>query len=272
MKKYKNIIFIIIFLAVLIPLKFSLAETSLLLDYPEIKGIQPGTESNLSEIIAYIYYFALGIAGVAALVVIIIGAAQYTFSAGNESQMSDAKNRIISAILGVILLLASVLILRVINPDLIDIGLNQEQLGIDYKGNMEYACELTNTSDCDGTFITGCASTLEACVSFCKEQAKNLGATASKCIEKIKEMGSCQTTCQEYSKRSYKCSIKNVPSCKIDGGSGRYVPQSACYETKDECKSFCKNKAEELGGEMEACYWVKTKRNCINYPTGCEQD
>ena len=66
--------------------------------------------------------FALGIVGVVALLSMLIGAAKYVLSAGNASKAADAKDQIYSAILGIILLLASVMILRTINPDLVNIG------------------------------------------------------------------------------------------------------------------------------------------------------
>ena len=96
--------------------------TELLLDYPEIQGIKPGETTNLPEIIKYIYMFALGAAGFVALLAILIGAIMYVFSTGNPSKAADAKDRILSALLGILILLASVLILRTINPDLVDIG------------------------------------------------------------------------------------------------------------------------------------------------------
>jgi len=97
--------------------------TELLLDYPNIPNAQkPGETTNLPEIIKYIYLFALGAAGVVALLAILIGAIMYIFSAGNPSKASDAKDRILSALLGIIILLISVLLLRIINPDLINIG------------------------------------------------------------------------------------------------------------------------------------------------------
>jgi len=127
-KTYK-FIFLIGFLVIL---SFGLwqschADQQLLLNYPDIEGaMKPGygqgETTDLPQIIKYIYLFSLGIVGVVALLSMIIGAAQYVMSAGNASKASDAKDRIFSAILGIIILVASVLILRTINPDLVNIG------------------------------------------------------------------------------------------------------------------------------------------------------
>ena len=94
----------------------------LLLRYPVIAGEEVTTETTLPNLIKYIYLFALAAVGVVALLAMLIGAVKYVLSAGNPSKASDAKDQIFSAILGIILLLASVMILRIINPDLVNIG------------------------------------------------------------------------------------------------------------------------------------------------------
>ncbi len=95
----------------------------LLLHYPAIpQAGEIGEASTFPEIIKYIYMFALGAAGFIALLAILIGAIMYIFSAGNPSKATDAKDRIMSALLGILILLASVLLLRTINPDLVNIG------------------------------------------------------------------------------------------------------------------------------------------------------
>jgi len=97
-------------------------DVQLNLNYPSIPGV--GTlGGSLPTIINYIYRFSLGICGIAALISILIGAIQYVTSAGNSSQIEDAKDRITQALLGVLLLLAAVLILQIINPDLVNLTL-----------------------------------------------------------------------------------------------------------------------------------------------------
>lgn len=98
------------------------AQQKLLIDYPVIASTSISYGTSLPDLIKYVYLFSLGIVGVVALLMMVIGAAQYVMSAGNASKASDAKDRIYSAILGIIILVASVLILRTINPDLVNIG------------------------------------------------------------------------------------------------------------------------------------------------------
>jgi hypothetical protein len=126
MKKYLLVILILSFLFI----GQNVFAVDLLLDYPEIPGAEtPGKTTSLPEMIKYIYMFAIGISGVTALLVILVGAVQYATSAGNPTKAGEAKDRIFSAILGILILLASVLILRTINPDLIILDISLPSLG-----------------------------------------------------------------------------------------------------------------------------------------------
>lgn len=109
----------------------------LLLKYPTIKQQTP-TTGGLPGLIKYIYLFALGACGIVALIAMLIGAIMYVFSAGNPSKASDAKDRIFSAILGIIILLASVLILEIINPDLVNIGFTLPEIKNGGNGGNDY--------------------------------------------------------------------------------------------------------------------------------------
>ena len=96
----------------------------LLLDYPNIPGAEkPSSTSTLPGLIKYIYRFSLGICGIVALIAILIGAFKYASASGNSSQVEDAKDQITQALLGILLLLAAVVILNTINPDLVNIGI-----------------------------------------------------------------------------------------------------------------------------------------------------
>ncbi len=120
----KKIIIIIISIFFLFGIWQSCQGVELILkgQYPEIGGKTLEETSSLAEVIKYIYLFALGAVGIIALLCILIGAIMYVFSVGNPSKASDAKDRIMSALLGILILLAAVLILRTISPDLVDIG------------------------------------------------------------------------------------------------------------------------------------------------------
>lgn len=79
---------------------------------------------------AQVFWFLLSASTVLALVMIIVGGVQYVGAGGNQSVISDAKSRITNAILGLILALASWLILYTINPKLVNLELPIEKLNI----------------------------------------------------------------------------------------------------------------------------------------------
>ncbi len=126
MKKYIYLIFLIF--PLFLP-NIASAVLNLNLDYPSFGGYDidcknlPADGSikcaqDLNQIVAWFYYFIIGIAGLSAFVMLVWGGVQYLTSAGNPTATSDAKDRIKSALLGLLLILTSWLILQVINPDL----------------------------------------------------------------------------------------------------------------------------------------------------------
>jgi len=88
---------------------------------PKICGQQ------LGGLIAWLYYFIIGIAGLAAFVMLVWGGIQWLTSGAIPSQAGEAKDKLKSAILGLLLILASFLIIQIINPQLTI--LNQPGLG-----------------------------------------------------------------------------------------------------------------------------------------------
>lgn len=71
--------------------------------------------------IARLYQFGLMIAGLIALGVILFGAVEYTLSAGGVAKKEEAKDRILQAIYGILLLLGAYLILYTIDPKLVSL-------------------------------------------------------------------------------------------------------------------------------------------------------
>jgi len=121
MKKYIFIITIIILLLSGNSV-YAQAARQLGVDYPDIPYAQttPETEDTpIPEYFQYIYYFFLISAGALAVLIVVVGGVQYLLSAGNPGKMQDAKERIVSALLGLLLLVGSYGILYSINPRLI---------------------------------------------------------------------------------------------------------------------------------------------------------
>ncbi|MEK9180481.1 MAG: hypothetical protein AAB897_03655 [Patescibacteria group bacterium] len=74
-------------------------------------------------IIDDIYRFSLFSAGILAFGAIVYGGIKYTFAAGNPSGQSEGKEWVKGALLGLLLLAGAYLILRTINPQLVQLRL-----------------------------------------------------------------------------------------------------------------------------------------------------
>ena len=88
-------------------------------EYPEVLGKNLTSESTLVDLVAYIYNFALAIGGILAFVMLVIGGVRWLASAGAPAAIGTAKKQITTALLGLVLLLASYLILNTLNPELV---------------------------------------------------------------------------------------------------------------------------------------------------------
>ena len=75
--------------------------------------------SSFIDTFQNLYTYIISIAGVIALVGLIIAGILYLTSAGDPEKLSKAKKQILAASFGIIILLSSYLILRTINPELV---------------------------------------------------------------------------------------------------------------------------------------------------------
>jgi hypothetical protein len=86
---------------------------------PGIKELK--AKQKIADPGAYVkglYNFAIGIAGILAVGMIVFGAIERILYAGNPSRQAEGRDRIIQAIYGLLLLLAAVLILNTIRPQI----------------------------------------------------------------------------------------------------------------------------------------------------------
>lgn len=93
------------------------------LNYPEIGGFDLNSDQDINQVVSWFYYFVISIAGLAVFVMLVWGGFTWLTSAGEPAKISDAKDRIYSAFLGLLLILASYLIMQLINPDLVALNL-----------------------------------------------------------------------------------------------------------------------------------------------------
>ena len=75
------------------------------------------------EYIESIYKMFIGIVGILAVIMIMVGGFQWLLAAGNAQKISGAKATIISAVMGLVLALMSYTILNIVNPNLTNLSL-----------------------------------------------------------------------------------------------------------------------------------------------------
>jgi hypothetical protein len=75
-------------------------------------------DSTLTDMVRYFYEWGIFLGGLAVAVALLIGGFLYLTSAGDPGRLKEAKDRIFSALTGLVLLLSIFLILRTINPQL----------------------------------------------------------------------------------------------------------------------------------------------------------
>lgn len=86
---------------------------------PNAGGTGLPNDSSVSQFILKIINIALAVAGLIAVLFLIIGGFRYITSAGNEETAEQAKKIIINAIIGVVVIILSFVIVRVISNALI---------------------------------------------------------------------------------------------------------------------------------------------------------
>ncbi len=86
----------------------------------------PGSTSSekagsLPDYIAGIYYLGVRLGGLIALLMLMIGGAEWVFAQGSPEKISKSKERMVNALVGLMLLLVSYTILNLINPQLVNL-------------------------------------------------------------------------------------------------------------------------------------------------------
>lgn len=119
-RKICLVLFLGLFLSSVALSGFAFAQKELEIKYPTVPGAEtPTTVKSLPSYINYIFNLSLLIAGLVVFASLLYGGLKYLTSAGSPSAMGDAKDRIFSSLLGLVIILSSYLILTTVNPQLI---------------------------------------------------------------------------------------------------------------------------------------------------------
>jgi hypothetical protein len=86
---------------------------------PGLAGGFSGGSNTISGVVTRIVEIALALAGLIAILFLIIGGFRYVTAGGNEETAESAKKTILNAIIGIIVIILSYVILRVIENALL---------------------------------------------------------------------------------------------------------------------------------------------------------
>lgn len=165
-KKIK-ILFLIGAISLLFFAPAALAQYKLETGLPNVPGGQLPAGSELPSYIKYLFIFGLGLITILSLGVMIFGGIQYILAAGNAAKTEDAKAWIQQALLGLGLLLVSYLLLRTINPDLVNLrNPNLTPTQFQFQKNQLTGNEQEiEGAPCNAGDVTGSAPNIAICIN-----------------------------------------------------------------------------------------------------------
>jgi hypothetical protein len=177
--------------------------------------------STLTDMVRYFYEWGIFMGGLAVLISLLIGGFLYLTSVGNPVRMSEAKDRIFSAIIGLVLLLAIYLILKTINPELTI--LNLPPVGVGSPCNSD--------SDCpQGVVCEGGKCVFK--IEFTNCDTNNDCPSGSECNDPNPGNGKKEGTCISTSSSSIRCD-------KDEDCPEGYFCNGGDPDTKDVLEGFC---------------------------------
>ncbi len=127
MKKY-----ILILVGILLPLATRALEVS----FPEVQGVKVGESMGPAEWIKYIFLLAQAMVGLAIIYAFVRAGLLWMTGGDNPGNIKEAKDRMTSAIIGLVILLGSYLLLQTINPQLVNIKNPGVNFGTDAPSGM----------------------------------------------------------------------------------------------------------------------------------------
>ncbi len=178
-----SIIILIVFLGLFFGnISLVSAETTIL--DPAGNPIETSPQNGFVSYLNNLFKFAIIFSALIAVIIITIAGFQYILAGGNVGVVEKAKNDITQAILGLLLVLASYLILYTINPDLVTTGLNITPLTIKKTEapppSVPVACSKPPEFSCPKNSKLGSAS---ECISMsCEATINNVTTQVPCCV------------------------------------------------------------------------------------------
>lgn len=153
---------------------------------PQVQGLNytfnaaDKSTGNIANLVKAVYNYAIGIIGILAAVVLMVGGVLWIIAGGNATQIGEAKAWIGAALTGLVLALTSYLILSTVNPALVDLKTT----------NITSVKEMTTGT----ATTTGAGTATGSCTTIEIPQVCTDGVTRENCINSyatFNEGGKC---------------------------------------------------------------------------------
>lgn len=170
---------------------------------------------TIGEYIKQIYKYAIGVVGIVAVVVMMIGGVLWMTAGGNPSQVGSAQQYITGALTGLVLVMFSYVILKTVNPDLVSFKVHTIA-NVNTQKKTESGCCESSAGGCtmvsDETQCTGNGAAGEW------TYFKDYTCGATKCLEN--PYGCCiQFENDESGAQTQYCKSKRMTDCcTLKGG------------------------------------------------------
>jgi len=256
---FRKLSIIVLFSLFLVLVGFCLAQEEGTSTRPlEVPLPEIGSESAITNTpllpayVKYIFNFAIFICGFVSFGVLVLGGVRYLASAGNPTSMSDANSQMLSAIMGLVLILGSYLILTTINPQLKIISVEYREAGLTAEGVAQVLlCKDSGTENCQlfqqSSSSLGDMNGQVTYVRFNNTEDIKYGAILH---SKANWQGSCvvclDTGC-DISKANGGYSI--TVFVQGTGGAGNAVTLYEVDSYNELCDTKCKNTCSGFGTE-----------------------
>ena len=208
------------------------------------------TVSSFGEYLQLVYQFALGIVGIIAVVLIMLGGLRWIAAAGNESAIGEAKEIIISAVTGLVIALLSYTILFFINPQTTKVSMNILRIPVTLDD-----FEITSLPKCTESSFSGktCLVSGTTGSAPCETLTCNdIGDLDGKYCRGVScETGACDrgpTDPSQYSCQNYFCGLhaqtcadsgyKTMPSASLSFESAYHECTCTYYEQPEPLKNL----------------------------------
>ena len=204
----------------------------------------------IGQYIAGIYTYAIGIVGILAAVVLMIGGVIWITAGGNQTRIGEAKAWIGASLTGLILALCSYLILYTINPDLTKITPIRVNVVSDTDTQSEKGGCCIYNYNASETDIR-CTSGLNITAKVCKDPPYD--------STNFTQDAECYTAAQGAPETCRKVILSDgdLGCCVYDDNSGRR------HHSKNRTKDWCDNLSI-----ASKTYWVKTDTQCVQSEIG----